>query len=918
MRHHGSEVDAEFMGLKIQGLKGLTPDFFLGEENYGARYYEGDGSFRPDSYLVPLMDVEVEYISETRPPVDVPTEKYMDLGNEDLPAYAYGDVFRNAVRENQVTVLIGPTGSGKSTQAPQFLLRDDWDRISLTQPRRPAAANVYNRVVDELSVKLGAEKGHDLVRYQTAVRGEGPEDARIQIVTDGLQLVKELQADNDPDTKRVIIIDELHEWNVNMEILVAFLHHHLPTRPNIHVVVSSATIESSKVAEYFAEQTGVMPATVEIPGRSFDIERIERPDSTMVSVAIELSEEIYQDAEGEHPNGILMFLPGVREIEDTMHELRRRMPSHLNNIATVLPLHSKMSPEQQQDAINSYLGIKVTNSTNVAQTSLTIPDTWAVVDSGLERRTELDEHDVQGLALHEISQADCDQRAGRTGRVCNGRYILTRLDDETTFVSFAERAKFPTPEILRTDIVRTVLRVAGININMLDFKMMHPVSPDLIVRAQAELRSMGALDDKNRITELGNRMNRFPLGIYSSRMMVEVGRYSDNTRAYMAAIVASVEAGGLQHFVYNSERRWKELIEDTTSDYLAQLELFIETQTMSNQELKEKDLDIHNVERAREQFYKIARLVGAKPAMLLEPTAEEKEDLRRCIAAGLMTSLYKYEGDGEYGHLSKDDTRRVKSNRSVVAGHPQFVVGKPFRVELKGGAGEGGVKHILEGITAVTAEILGTIAVDRMVWKSEGFAMRNGKFVEVKRQTLSGIDIGSTQESVPDPSPALRDMVVEHALNNAGPSLQKLREIKKRLEQLAHRAKDPVVQFPQHFMRDLVDQATPDDATDPSLVDNNLRLIIEERGITLESFVSQERQDRILADSPDFISVNGLHLPVTYRRSQPLIKSFRKTDIGQIDEEIFLDDGRQVRFIYTADGHQKRFTLIELKGLLGL
>jgi ATP-dependent helicase HrpA len=847
------------------------------------------------------------------------------LGNETLPIFPYKQEITDAVKGNSVTIVVGETGSGKSTQLPQFLLDAGWNRVFLTQPRRSATYNVFDRIRTEIGEKWGKAQAAELVSFQTAGNREGPEGARIKIQTDGLRLASQFggQATMKGD---VLVIDEVHEWNTNVEIMVATVKEAVAKNPDLRVVIMSATMEADRMANYFADACRTVPPIIEVPGRVFPVERIEKPESTVVDEVLLATEAMFDERTGGKlvdgaPNGILTFVAGKQEIGDAIDEIRRRLPKDLPGPVTILPLHAKLPLAEQQATFRAYPGVKIIVSTNTAQTSLTIPDIRYVIDSGDERRMELDDEGVQGLVVHPISQADCDQRAGRTGRVCEGTYILTRMNPKRPFSPYMSRDKYPMAEILRTDIVRNTLRVASIGRDMAELDLYHPVDQTIIARAKKTLQTLGALDESGTVTDIGHRMNRFPVNAASARMMVESARYSANTRAYMAAIVAATEVGGLQYFAPNVGRGWKELTNEDTSDLLAQLEIFLAIQGKTTLEMKDYDLDVNNVLRAREQYRKIAKQASALTETLEPPTQAELDDIRQCIYAGSVNAIYKYAGDKKYQHITNGSpTLREISNRSVVSNGGPFVVGDPYRVVVTRGV-ETVERHILERVTRVSAADIGRAAAGLTTWHFEGFAMRDGKYVEVQRQRLGKIDLGVTREVIADPSPRLRELIIDHALENPGRNQSELRAIKKRLEELAHLAKDPVPQLSHDSLVALVREATPEDITDPARVDDYLRQLVQARGITLDALLPPDVQARIIADAPTEAEANGVTLSIKYRRGTPTVSHYTFQDIALLgDEEIQLADGRQIVFMYKPDGERlgKACSLPELRYKLGI
>lgn len=906
MRPHGQEaVDSEFMGLSIQELRGLPTAFF--ED----RIYEGDDAIRP-SFFIPDHFVETEPV-----PISLPEKTERVSQKTELPIDAIENDIMAAFDRSQYIALVGETGSGKSTRLPQIALKYGFAEVLQTQPRRPAVRNVASRIEHDLGQDYGIVEASKLVRYQTAVDAKGPESAPIKIITDGLLLVRDLERVAHEKDKRVcIILDEVHEGNSNVDIAAALALRAAEMNPNITVVFSSATMDVENTLDYIEDVTGKQPVHIEVEGRTHHIDWKEAPESTVTEETIKAATNIIKDQEKnpDDPNGILVFLPGKREINDIMDELRKRLPANVLKQATILPLHSKLTPREQEDAFKHYPGIKIILATDIAQTSLTIPDIKYVVDSGMQRRVELDQYGVQGLVLHAISQADCDQRAGRTGRVSDGFYILTRLGNGTPFVPYVARDKYPTAEILRTDIVRHVLRVAGVGINMLHLKLRNTVDVSVIRRAQHKLRELGAFDDNDDITALGKRMNHFPVNVLSARMLVESAQFDEQVRSFMSAVVAAREVGGLQLFAPDVEKRWKALSEERTSDALTQLDLFTAIQGMDERQMKDFDLDIHNVERARELYRKISRQLGAFQETIPPSKTEEREAIRYCVTAGQLTSLYKHLGSGIYELVGRPDFIRTVSNRSTVAGRSPIVTGTPYRVEFDTAEGRQ-EKHILEHVTFVSPEHLGKLAVDQVTWLDEGFVIRRGRFMQRKRQTLAGIVLGAPAEVPADPSPQLRAAIIEHVTLHPSNTLKELRAIKRELEKLNRRAKDSVPQLTNNALRMLIEEATPLDVTNPALVDNNLRAIMAKRGLTLDDIISPEQRAEIMQQSPDDYTVGDVTLSITYDKKVPTVYHYSRAEIMQIKEEVFLPDGRQIMFMHYSEVKRtkKACTLIELQ-----
>lgn len=878
----------------IGGYQQFNSPQYFSEQGYFPMPQRGLSArqLRRAGIVLPEVDIPAPDMGEFESEfTDRPFEE--TLGNPNLPIAAFREQIKEAVRSNQVTIVVGETGSGKSTQMPQILLEDGYEKITLTQPRRIASYMVSERVQAELDETLGADRARELVGHQTAEKSTVTEKTKIAVITDGIEVNKQLY-DNLNDGKTVHILDEVHEWNTNIEFSVGLIRDRLAKDPGAKFVLTSATMDAHRLAAYFSEVTGQAPPVLEVPGRTHPIEKIERDESTVLN-------EILKSATENPDEDILVFVPGKQEISDTIDELMRRLPPEIKENATILPLHAKLKKEEQ-DRINlPGKGIKIIVATNVAQTSLTIDGIDVVIDSGLERRIELDGEGVEGLKRFPVSQADCDQRAGRTGRVGPGRYILTRYDQKTDFVPYIARRKFPQAEILRTNLDRTVLRAASVDIDMGEMVLFHAVDPDTIRRSEVALYNLGALDEDKKITPLGKRMNQFPVLPSSARMLMEALPFTPLVQAQLAAIVASREVGGLPYFAHDSGQNWKDLVTDTSSDMLAQLDIFISSQGMTDKELAEYDLDVPNVRRAQELYGKIIRRVGSWEGDLIEPADAERSALKHAIYAGMVNSVYQHAGEGLYERMTgaSTHTSRELSRRSVVAGAPRFVVGNPYRVEImrKGAPEE---IHILEGVTILEdPRILGKVAAKHLLsWEPVKHVWREGRLHELQQLVFSkSVRLGEMREVEATPNPRTEKIVVESILEHAGPAQNKLRALKRELEELQRLTAHKIPTLSQDTLIALLQDATAAAGLDQSRVDNELRLLMEERGISLDAIISPEDQESIRKNSPAQLVAGTVKLKLDYHfPGIPVVVNATAKIIEQCGPEVRLPDGREVYF----------------------
>lgn len=900
---------ADWDGERLHEYRCLPTDFYKDE------YFRDDEALLPP-VLLPRDLVEVDYLPTTEPlDLEAPVyrTKTLSLGNEVLPVYAERYKIADTVLKNTFTFIKTETGSGKSTQVPQILHDTSlFNTIIVTQPRRMAARNVFERIRYELGTKLGEDAAAQLTSFQTAGERSGPNDAKIKVVTDGLEVAR--QADDGAIAEGdVIIIDELHEDNENIEILFAWAKRAGARNPNLRFVFLSATIDAADRAHYLEEATGQPVPIIEIAGRQHSIEMREEPESDAVTQTLKAAAEIYdqqQEAVTEF-NRILVFVPGKGEIEDTIDQIRKRLPPHIVKLAHIHPLHAKLSPAQQQAAIAKYPGIAITVATEVAETSLTVEGVKYVVDSGYSRRIEIDQEGVRGLMLRPISKAACRQRAGRAGRLVDGIYIATRLNAETDYMSYEDREDYPMPAILRADLARTTLRLAarGFNIAMFDFY--HTVKPEAIERAQSLLRMLGALDIDNGITDMGRRMDEFPVCATSARMLIEAEskKLPQQTRAYLAAMVAAKEVGGLPYFARGVSKRWEELTEETSSDMLVQLDILTGVQDMDLKQLAELDLDVQNVVRAREQYQKIAKKISAYKPILAPPTEAERNKLKECIYAGQIGSMFMHIGAGKYRHLGGTATERSISRRSRVTGRPEALVGDMYRIEYWKD-GERFTDNIVEHPTGATLRDLGKVASHLVQIEHGEIVYRDGTFKQKTKKLLHGVDLKEPSEVLASPDvPGYQETLIDFALENPGDNQKALRKVKKQLEEYRRIAKDYVPQITHDELKELLREATSGGITEPWEIDSKLGYLMQSKNLYLDTYLSAQRRSQIERDAPKVIVAEDVTLLIKYSNSQPSIVGYDKHDIVELTEEIFLEDGRQV---YFAHGSQ-RYTLTQIK-----
>jgi len=466
--------------------------------------------------VLALIFTEVSALSDTSLQIEFP---------EGLPVSARRDEIMAAMDQHQVIIVCGETGSGKTTQLPKIALMLGRGRLNAkpgergrlighTQPRRIAASSVAKRIAEELKTPLGEVVGFK-VRFQDRLS----KNASVKLMTDGI-LLAETQTDPLLQAYDTIIIDEAHERSLNIDFLLGYLRQILPRRPDLKVVVTSATIDADRFAKHFASSKGDAPIIM-VSGRTFPVEQRYRPfeesrDYGLNEAMADAVDELWQGGAG---GDILIFLPGEREIREAADHLRKHLAHQpLTRNAEVLPLFARLSQAEQDQIFEASNGRRIVLATNVAETSLTVPGIRYVIDAGTARvkRYSL-RSKVEQLMVEPISQAAANQRAGRCGRVANG--ICIRLYDDK---DFAGRPRFTDPEILRSSLAGVILRMKSLHLGVVeDFPFIEAPSKRAITDGYQLLAELGAVDDDNELTPIGKELARLPLDPRVGRMILE-------------------------------------------------------------------------------------------------------------------------------------------------------------------------------------------------------------------------------------------------------------------------------------------------------------------------------------------------------------------------------------------------------------
>ncbi|WP_249676497.1 ATP-dependent RNA helicase HrpA [Pseudomonas abieticivorans] len=502
----------------------------------------------------------------------VPVIRYDDS----LPIAAKRDEIKKILAEHQVLIIAGETGSGKTTQLPKICLelgRGQHGQIAHTQPRRIAARSVATRVAEELGTPLGA-----LVGYQVRFEDQSDANTLVKLMTDGI-LLAETQHDRFLERYDTIIVDEAHERSLNIDFLLGYLKTLLPRRPDLKVIITSATIDLERFSKHFNDAP-----IIEVSGRTYPVDTWYRPltseqdeegnaveedlsvDQAIIATLDEIA--VFERSEGKRPGDVLVFLPGEREIRDAAEMLRKAQLRHTE----ILPLYARLSPAEQQKIFQSHPGRRVVLATNVAETSLTVPGIRYVIDSGTARISRYSYRaKVQRLPIEAVSQASANQRKGRCGRVEPG--ICIRLYSEEDFNG---RPEFTDPEILRTNLAAVILQMLHLRLGEIDqFPFIEPPDGKAITDGFNLLQELSAVNRENQLTPLGRQLARLPVDPRMGRMLLEAATQGSLQEVLIVASALSVQdvrerPPERQQAADQAHAQWK----DADSDFAALVNLW--------------------------------------------------------------------------------------------------------------------------------------------------------------------------------------------------------------------------------------------------------------------------------------------------------------------------------------------------------
>lgn len=550
-----------------------------------------------------------------------------------LPIANYKEEIVKAVQYNDFTIIKAEAGVGKSSQIPQYLA-EHYEQKIVTEPRIAIAKTLARRVAEEMNATLGKEVG-----YKTGYDKRACPDTKILFCTDGYQLIRTI-FEEDKHVNRVLMIDEVHEWTLHIEALVAVCKY-LRDEWNTKVVLTSATLEVQEIANFIGGNIKVL----NIPGKMYNVTVQQKQKNELIPC---IKSKI---REGRN---VLVFAPGKKKINEIIAELS-------GENATVLPFYGELEWEEQQKCFENYSNSKVVVATNIAQSGITIPEIDDVVDDGTAF-VKVINNGVEEIKPVDISQAEIEQRMRRCGRTKEGTYTLC------SNVSIKAREKYPIPEIQRSDLSKVVLQFESIGVDTENLEFYHQPDKEEIIRSKKELLAIGALDSEGNITELGKRISKMPVNVKVARMIIEAEKYGVTEEVMVIASI--LEIGSLvsrngYYSAFTSER---------SSDLLAELDVWNFIKNHENLDFKAFNINKRNFSLIQKHLDKLRNALQG--VVEFKSNINDRVSILKSCLAGWVSQIYQHDYSGYY--YKEDDVTRIIDRKSCTQGaFSSFVIGKP-------------------------------------------------------------------------------------------------------------------------------------------------------------------------------------------------------------------------------------------------
>ncbi|GAA2070701.1 ATP-dependent RNA helicase HrpA [Streptomyces albiaxialis] len=859
-------------------LQARIPHLTLRDQSRLARRLDGARKIRkPEARAAVLAEISaamdeselrVEARRESVPEITYPPQ---------LPVSQKKDEILEAIRDHQVVIVAGETGSGKTTQIPKICMelgRGIHGTIGHTQPRRLAARTVAERVAEELKSQLGETVGWK-VRFTDQVKDR----TLVKLMTDGI-LLAEIQQDRELRQYDTIIIDEAHERSLNIDFLLGYLAQLLPKRPELKVVITSATIDPERFSRHFGDAP-----IVEVSGRTYPVEVRYRPlleedsdapDRDQVTAISDAVDELHR----EEPGDILVFLSGEREIRDTADALEKKFRGGRGIPTEVLPLYARLSHAEQHRVFQSHPGTRrVVLATNVAETSLTVPGIKYVIDPGTARISRYSHRTkVQRLPIEPVSQASANQRKGRSGRTSEG--ICIRLYSEDDFLS---RPEFTDPEIVRTNLASVILQMAAAGLGDIEkFPFIDPPDHRSIKAGVQLLEELGALEpgkDKGarRLTRTGRSLAQLPVDPRLARMVLEADKNGCVREVMVIAAALSIQdprerPSDKQQQADQQHARFK----DEGSDFLSFLNLwrYVKEQqkALSSSAFRRMcKTEFLNYLRIREwqDIYTQLRQVAKGMKIHLSDQDASEDAVHQSLLAGLLSHIGLKDTEKNEYLGARSAKFAVFPGSALFKKPPRWIMSAEL-VETSRLWARVNAKIDPEWIEPLAAHLV------KRTYSEPHWEQKQAAVMAFERVTLYGVPVVAERKvhyGRIDPE-ASRDLFIRHALVEGDwrthhQFFRDNRKLLDEVEELEHRARRRDILVDDETLYDFYDQRVPEDIVSGAHFDSWWKKKRRDEPDLLnfeKSMLISDRAEEVSAsDYPDVWRQGGLVLPVTYQ-----------------------------------------------------
>lgn len=715
--------------------------------------------------------------------------------DQNLPVCERRAEIAKIIEQHQVLIIAGETGSGKTTQLPKICLelkRGIYGQIAHTQPRRLATRSVAERIAEELKTSLGEQVGYK-VRFTDQVQA----DSYIKLMTDGI-LLAETQGDRFLEAYDTLIIDEAHERSLNIDFLLGYIKRILPKRPDLKVIITSATIDVERFSEHFDHAP-----IIEVSGRTFPVEVHYRPlnlnqdgnDTALPQAVLAAVDEAIQlDRDKQHslPGDMLIFCSGERDIRELADHLRKFGPPHTD----ILPLYARLSAKDQHRIFESHRGRRIIISTNVAETSLTVPNIRYVIDTGTARISRYSYRSkVQRLPIEAISQASANQRKGRCGRVSAG--VCFRLYSEEDFLS---RAEFTTPEILRTNLAAVILQMENLKLGKVeDFPFLDKPEPAFIKDGYRLLNELGAINEQGQLTPLGKNLAKLPADPRMGRMILAANeQHCLREILIITSALSAQDPRDRPHEKRQAADQSHQQYQHKQSDFLSFVNLWDsyeqQRQTLSQKQLrkycKDNFLSYLRMREWRDTHHQL-KIICKQLSFKENQQPAEYADIHKALLTGLLSQIgHKDNKDNDQQYLGARNTRfNIFPGSTLAKKQAPWIIAAEL-LETS--------KLFAHHVAVIEPEWIEPIAKDlvKHSYSDPVWQKNRGEVVAKEKSTLYGLVLQAERfrpYKTIDPSLCrelfIRDGLVAQAINTQGAFLKHNQNLIAEVEQLENKAR---------------------------------------------------------------------------------------------------------------------------------